>query len=143
MANKKISELTAASSLTGAEQVEVNQGGVSKRTTTQDISDLGGGAVSSVFGRAGAVVAVANDYDASEIQNTPAGNIEATNVQAALNELDTEKAPLASPALTGIPTAPTQSPGDNSTKLATTAYVDANLNASTFLQALYFQQNFI
>lgn len=35
------------------------------------------------------------------------------------------KAPLASPALTGNPTAPTQSSGDNSTKLATTAYVDA------------------
>lgn len=32
---------------------------------------------------------------------------------------------LASPALTGNPTAPTQSGGDNSTKLATTAYVDS------------------
>jgi len=34
-------------------------------------------------------------------------------------------APLASPALTGTPTAPTQSADDNSTKLATTAYADA------------------
>ncbi|CDX27897.1 conserved hypothetical protein [Mesorhizobium plurifarium] len=33
-------------------------------------------------------------------------------------------APKASPALTGTPTAPTQAAGDNSTKLATTAYVD-------------------
>lgn len=39
-------------------------------------------------------------------------------------DLDTTKADLASPALTGNPTAPTQSAGDNSTKLATTAYVD-------------------
>lgn len=31
---------------------------------------------------------------------------------------------LASPALTGAPTAPTQTAGDNSTKIATTAYVD-------------------
>jgi hypothetical protein len=38
-------------------------------------------------------------------------------------------APLASPALTGTPTAPTQSALDNSTKIATTAYVD---NAGTF-----------
>jgi len=38
------------------------------------------------------------------------------------------KAPLASPALTGNPTAPTQSEGDNSTKLATTAYVDRGLS---------------
>lgn len=37
------------------------------------------------------------------------------------------KAPLASPALTGSPTAPTQSQADNSTKLATTAYVDTGL----------------
>lgn len=36
---------------------------------------------------------------------------------------DTTKAPLASPALTGTPTAPTPSSGDNSTKIATTAYV--------------------
>jgi hypothetical protein len=36
---------------------------------------------------------------------------------------DTSKAPLASPALTGTPTAPTPSSGDNSTKIATTAYV--------------------
>jgi hypothetical protein len=35
-------------------------------------------------------------------------------------------APLASPALTGNPTAPTQSAGDNSTKLATTAYADSS-----------------
>jgi hypothetical protein len=35
-------------------------------------------------------------------------------------------APLASPVLTGNPTAPTQTSGDNSTKLATTAFVLAN-----------------
>lgn len=40
------------------------------------------------------------------------------------------KAPLASPALTGSPTAPTQSPLDNSTKIATTAYVDAAVSAA-------------
>ncbi|MEI7780069.1 MAG: SGNH/GDSL hydrolase family protein, partial [Actinomycetes bacterium] len=34
------------------------------------------------------------------------------------------KAPFASPALTGSPTAPTQTAADNSTKLATTAYAD-------------------
>lgn len=49
------------------------------------------GAVDSVFGRTGAVVAVAGDYTASEVTNVPAGNIVATDVQAAINELDTEK----------------------------------------------------
>ena len=37
------------------------------------------------------------------------------------------KAPIASPALTGIPTAPTPATSDNSTTLATTEYVKANL----------------
>lgn len=40
---------------------------------------------------------------------------------------DTTRAPLASPAFTGNPTAPTQSTSDNSTKVATTAFVKANL----------------
>lgn len=38
------------------------------------------------------------------------------------------KAPIASPALTGNPTAPTQTVGNNSTRLATTAFVQAEIN---------------
>lgn len=49
--------------------------------------------VMSVFGRMGAVTAQSGDYNASQITNTPAGTIAATNVQAALNELDAEKVP--------------------------------------------------
>lgn len=44
-----------------------------------------------------------------------------TDLQSALNA----KASLASPALTGNPTAPTQTAGDNTTKLANTAFVSA------------------
>lgn len=64
-------------------------------------------------------------HAASAIANTPAGGIAATTVQDALNELDTEKAPLDSPALTGNPTAPTPALGDNDTSIATTAFVAA------------------
>lgn len=39
-------------------------------------------------------------------------------------------APLASPAFTGNPTAPTQSPGNNTTRLATTAFVKAAVDAA-------------
>jgi microcystin-dependent protein len=39
------------------------------------------------------------------------------------------KAPLASPAFTGTPTAPTQAAGNNSTRLATTAFVAAAVGA--------------
>lgn len=47
--------------------------------------------VTSVFGRIGNVVPVAGDYNASQITNTPSGAISAVTVQAAINELDTEK----------------------------------------------------
>lgn len=46
-------------------------------------------------------------------------------LQAALDA----KAPLVSPALTGNPTVPTQSPGDNSTRAANTAFVTAAVAA--------------
>lgn len=45
MANKKISELDPAAALTGAELVEIVQGGTNVQTTTQDIADLGRGTI--------------------------------------------------------------------------------------------------
>ena len=50
-----------------------------------------------------------------------------TDLQTALNL----KAPLASPALTGNPTAPTAALGDNDTSLATTAFVQQELLSGT------------
>lgn len=44
---------------------------------------------------------------ATEVSNTPAGNIAATTVQAAIDELDTEKAALAGATFTGAVTVPT------------------------------------
>jgi microcystin-dependent protein len=57
---------------------------------------------------------------------TPAGGVAAITVQAAIEELDTEKAPIASPTFTGTPVAPTAAAGTNTTQLATTAFVIAN-----------------
>ena len=48
-----------------------------------------------------------------------------SGIQTQLND----KAPLASPALTGTPSAPTATPGTNSTQIATTAYADAAVAA--------------
>lgn len=45
------------------------------------------------------------------------------NFATTMTNLIAEKAPLASPALTGTPTAPTPTAGDSSTKIATTAFV--------------------
>jgi hypothetical protein len=49
------------------------------------------GSVTSVFGRSGDVTAANGDYTASNITNIAAGSIAATDVQAAVNELDSEK----------------------------------------------------
>lgn len=43
---------------------------------------------------------------------------------------DTTRAPLASPGFTGNPTAPTQAVNDNSTKLATTAFVETQISSA-------------
>ena len=52
--------------------------------------------------------------------------------------LDNEKAPLASPALTGTPTAPTASSGTNTTQLATTAFVNGELSGAIAKEVMYF-----
>ena len=66
--------------------------------------------VQSVFGRTGVVVAQSGDYNVSQV---------------------TGAAPLASPAFTGVPTGPTAGFGTNTTQLATTAFVQAAIPASS------------
>jgi uncharacterized protein (TIGR02145 family) len=65
------------------------------------------------------------DQRATTVAYIPAGTIASSTVQNALTELDREKAPLASPGLTGTPTAPTADPGTSTTQIATTAFVAA------------------
>jgi len=48
---------------------------------------------------------------------------EVATINGQITTLNSSKAPLASPALTGNPTAPTQAQGNTSTRLATTAFV--------------------
>lgn len=66
--------------------------------------------VASVFGRTGAVTAAPGDYTVAQV---------------------TGAAPLASPALTGVPTAPTAATATNTTQIATTAYVKAQGYSTT------------
>ena len=66
-------------------------------------------AVNTVFGRAGAIVAQSGDYAVAQV---------------------TGAAPLASPAFTGTPSAPTQATGDNSIDIATDAFVQAAMTAN-------------
>jgi len=65
--------------------------------------------------------------DASKIADGSVSNAEFQRLDGLTSDIQTQldlKATLASPDFTGNPTAPTQSAADNSTKLATTAYVD-------------------
>jgi|GEM_PF-3297812 len=64
-------------------------------------NDANSGTVATVFGRSGSVVAATSDYDAVQVDNTPAGDIAATNAQAAIDELDSEKVTLAGDTMTG------------------------------------------
>jgi len=66
--------------------------------------------VTSVFGRTGAVTASSGDYTVAQV---------------------TGAAPLASPALTGTPTAPTAATATNTTQIATTAFVKAQGYSTT------------
>lgn len=103
--DKKISELTSAGALTGAEILEVVQGGANKQTTTQDIADLSGGG--GTWGSIGGTLS------------------NQTDLQTALDA----KAPLASPTFTGTPAGPTASQYTNTTQLATTAFVQSKIDA--------------
>lgn len=54
-----------------------------------------------------------------------------TNVSLTVANIQAGLAPLASPALTGAPTAPTQTPLTSNTDIATTAYTDAAVTVET------------
>jgi len=65
------------------------------------VTDANTDAVETVFGRSGTVTAATGDYDANQVDNTPAGDIAATDVQAAITELDSEKVTLSGDTMTG------------------------------------------
>jgi hypothetical protein len=98
---------TAALGLNGNgwAEYEPNTGWTVYDQTGRPYGGAGGGStVNSVFTRTGAVVAATGDYTVAQV---------------------TGAAPLVSPTFTGSPSAPTPPTGDNSVKLATTAFVAA------------------
>ena len=84
-------------------------------------------------------VATSGDYD--DLSNKPTlGSAAATAstayATAAQGTLATNAAPLASPGLTGTPTAPTAAQATDTTQVATTAFVQSNLTAALLRTAL-------
>lgn len=82
----------------------------------------GGGAVSSVFGRTGTVTAQSGDYTAAQVTGAVA-NTTTVNGHALSANVTVSASDLTAGALPNGTSATNQSGGDNSTKLATTAYV--------------------
>lgn len=75
--------------------------------------------------------ALAGTGGADEIGKTVAG-MSGMNVGSLLAELNAAKAPVASPAFTGVPTAPTPETLTNTAQVATTAFVQAVLAQAIF-----------
>lgn len=97
-------------------------------------------AVLSVFSRTGIVTAQSGDYSANQITNVPSGNLAAIDVQAALNELQTELDGAANKTLSNLtsPTSVNESliPAVNSTQdLGSTAKRFQDIYASSLKDA--------
>jgi hypothetical protein len=92
-----------------------------------------GAPVQSVAGKTGTVSLVKGDVGLGNVDNTSDANKPVSTAQQTALDL---KADLASPALTGTPTAPTAAQATNTTQVATTAFVQSNLTASLLRAAL-------
>lgn len=82
------------------------------------------GAVDSVAGKTGVVTLVKTDVGLSDVDNTSDINKPISTAQQSALDL---KANLASPVLTGTPSAPTATVGTSTTQIATTAFVNAEI----------------
>lgn len=115
MANIKISQLTAAASASGTQEFEVNDSGTSKKVTGSQIK---------TYVKDGLVVSDITDLTATATELNYVDGV----TSAIQTQLDA-KAALASPTFTGTPAAPTAAAGTNTTQLATTAFVNAEISA--------------
>ena len=146
MANTTIPNLPSATSLTGSEQLEIVQNGVSVKTTASAVAGLNtaagtvtqidtnspitGGPITTTGSIGLALAGVDNSYLADMPTNTIKGNnFGNTHAPVDLTVAETMTllgaAPLDSPLFTGNPRAPTPASGDDSIAIATTAFVKA------------------
>uniref|UniRef100_UPI003784593F tail fiber domain-containing protein n=1 Tax=Daejeonella sp. TaxID=2805397 RepID=UPI003784593F len=100
-------------------------------TLTGDVSGSGTGSFASTVNSVGGVSSATIATLPTSLASNTTNIISNTSDIATINTALVTKAPLASPAFTGTPTAPTPTTSDNSTKIATTEYVKASITASS------------
>lgn len=97
-----------------------------------------------VTARSGDVMTVVRAQEGTAANNYPTGVLfelrptaqAFNNIYTEVLELETTKAPLASPVFTGNPQAPTPTAGDNDTSLATTAFVQTAISNTGYSRVL-------
>ena len=123
---------TAAQGTTADSAVQPGDN-ISTLTNDSNFITSAGAPVQSVAGKTGTVTLVKGDVGLGNVDNTADSAKPVSTAQQSALDL---KANLASPALTGTPTAPTATQATNTTQIATTAFVQSNLTASLLRAAL-------
>jgi len=139
----KISELPLAATLTGDETLPVVQDGELKQADVIGfVQGAAAAAIEDAVQQVGEGVMTSGAFIMNSARllgrtSPDVGRVEEITLGAGLAlvdgvlsaEGDSAAAPLESPAFTGNPTAPTPTPGDNDTSIATTAFVQAAIAA--------------
>ena len=114
---------------TGKIYVAINTNKTYRWSGTSYVYITSGGAVDSVAGKTGVVILNKDDVGLNQVDNTSDVNKPISTATANALAL---KAGIESPAFTGEPKAPTAAIGTNSTQLATTAFVGAEIVDKTY-----------
>ena len=115
--------------------LSVDNGGIGASDKVQGLINL----LPSTIGVANGSILAANantiywttrgPFFANNLTFTPFGSVAENTIQLAIQDLETRKATIASPTLTGTPAAPTATTNTNTTQIATTAFVNTSIDS--------------